>query len=196
MQIINLNKNNFKEVVEIASVLIKEGRVVVVPTDTVYGLVADAVNKKTIGKVFKIKCRKKKNPIPIFIKDIKEAKKIAKINKEQENFLRKVWPGGVTVILERKKGLKIYGVDNKTIALRIPKYKLIDDILKKVNLPLSGTSANISGRPAAASIEELSKQFKGVKNQPDLVVDAGKLKTKKSSTVIDLTIEPYNILRP
>lgn len=177
--------------------LIKQGKVIVCPTDTVYGLIADATNKKAVEKIFKIKKRKDKKPAPIFIKDLKMAKKIAKIDKKQEKFLKLVWPGKVTVVLERKKTVKkLYGVDKKTIALRIPNFKPVNFLLEKLNRPLVGTSANISGKPPSGNLKEILRQFKGKKYQSDLVVDGGNLKPGKPSRVLDLTIWPAKILRP
>jgi L-threonylcarbamoyladenylate synthase len=190
MKIIKKEKN-LKAIIK----AIKNGKVVVCPTDTVYGLVAGATNKRAVNRLFKIKKRKASNPTPIFIKDLKSAKKIAEIDKNQEKLLRKLWPGKVTTVLNRKKAkIKLYGADKKTIALRIPKYRLIDVLLKKINRPLTGTSANISGKLATTKIKEVLKQFENKKNQPDLIIDAGNLKKSKPSIIIDLT-KRFKILR-
>jgi L-threonylcarbamoyladenylate synthase len=190
MEIIKRGKN-LNTVAEI----MKEGKVVVFPTDTVYGLIANATNKKAIKKLFKIKRRKASKPIPLFIKNLKAVKKIAQINKPEERFLKKIWPGKITVVLKRKKIKKeLYGVDKKTIALRIPKYRLINNLLREIDFPLAGTSANVSGKPATTKIKEVIGQFRNKKVQPDLIVDAGNLKPSKPSMVIDLTKE-FKILR-
>jgi len=197
-EIIRISEKNFQEVIKRATLEIKNGKVLVCPTDTVYGLVADATNKKAVERLFRIKKRDAKKPLPIFIKDIKRAKKFAFIDKEKEKFLKKVWPGKVTVILKRKKE-KVYGVDEKTIALRIPKYKFLNNLLEKLNKPLTGTSANISGKPASTKIKEVLDQFeeffitKGI--IPDLIIDAGNLPKNRPSVIIDLTSEPPRILR-
>lgn len=167
---------------------IKKGKVVVCPTDTVYGLVCDAANKKAVERLFKIKKRPKEKQIPIFVKDIAMAKKLAEINKEQEDFLKKVWPGKVTAVLKKKNG-------KGTIGLRIPNHKFVLSLAKYVNRPLTGTSANISGNKASTKIKEVLKQFEGQKYQPDLVIDKGNLPKSKPSTVIDLTVSPHKILR-
>ena len=193
MKILKINQKNL---VEEAVKAIKNNRVIVCPTDTVYGLIADATNKKAVEKIFKIKKRPKTKPIPIFIKDIGAAKKLAKINKEQELFLKSVWPGKVTAVLERgKTRLKLSGVDKKTIALRLPKYKLLLSLAKELNCPLTGTSANISRRPASTRIKEVMKQFQNQQFKPDLIIDAGNLKASKPSTVIDFTKKEIRILR-
>jgi L-threonylcarbamoyladenylate synthase len=201
MLILKTTKKNLNEIARITAKAIKQGRVVICPTDTVYGLVAAATNKKAVERIFKIKKRPKTHPLPVFVKDIKTAKKLAKIGKKDEKFLKKNWPGKVTVVLSRKKTkTKLYGLFNKTIALRIPKYKLVNDLLKKTNLPLTGTSANISGKPTSTKIQDILNQFtlrrgSGQKNKPDLIIDAGNLKKSKPSTIIDLTAPKHKILR-
>lgn len=196
MQTIKLNQRNFQKVVKKTTELLKQGKVIICPTDTVYIPAADASNKRAVKKVFLIKKRSPLKPIPIFVKNIRMAKKLAKIDKEQEKFLQLVWPGKITVILKRKKAkIKLYGVDEETIALRIPNFKLVNLLLEKLNKPLVGTSANISGKPSSGILEEVLQQFKGSKNQPDLIVDAGRL-PGRPSMVIDLTVTPPKILRP
>lgn len=203
MPILKVDQRNLKTIVKITVKSIKQGEVVVCPTDTVYGLLADATNEKAIKKLLKIKKRRTQKPIPIFVKDLKTAKRLAQINKNQEKFLRKVWPGKVTTVLKRKNKLpKILFAERKTIGLRIPKYKLVQDLFKKLNCPLTGTSANISGKPASNNIKEIINQFKNqpsAKNsggQPDLIINAGNLPKSKPSTVLDLTVWPLKILRP
>ena len=190
-----MHLKTFKNIADMATKFIREGKVLVCPTDTVYGLICNATNKKAVEKLFKIKNRKPTNPIPIFVKDIKAAKKFAYIDKKQERFLKKVWPGKITAVLNRKKGYKLYGLDKNTIGLRIPKYKLIIDLLKKINKPLTGTSANIIRKPASTEIKKVIKQFQNQKYQPDLIIDAGNLPKSKPSKVIDLTVHPPKILR-
>jgi len=208
-----MNQKNFKEVTEIVIELIKEGKVIIFPTDTVYIPVADATNKKAVRKVFQIKQRSQKTPFPIFVKDIKMAKKLARIDKTQEKFLNTVWPGKITAVLKRprtrtpaperssvrgkkKTKTRIYGVAKDTIALRIPDFKPVNFLSEKLKIPLVGTSANISGKPASGNLKKILSQFRNKKYQPDLVIDAGNLPKSKPSTVLDLTILPPKILRP
>jgi len=175
---------------------LKRGKVILCPTDTVYGLIADATNKKAVGKVFKIKKRKAQKPIPVFVKNLKQARKLSKINKNQEKILKLFWPGKVTVILKPKGKLpKGIGRPKEEIGLRIPNYKIINKLLSIINRPLTGTSANISGKPASTKIKEVLKQFKDQKYQPDLVISAGNLPKSKPSLIIDLTKDPPKILR-
>ena len=196
MLILKVDQRNLKTIVIIMVKSIKQGEVVVCPTDTVYGLIADATNEKAVKKLLKIKKRNTQKPIPIFVKDIKIAKKFALINKNQEKFLKKVWPGKVTVVLKRKGKLpRILFRNKKTIGLRIPNYKVINQLLLIINRPLTGTSANISGQPPSTKIKEVISQFKNQKFQPDLIIDAGNLPKSKPSIVLDLTTSPTKILR-
>jgi len=172
-----------RDIVEKAAEFIKRGQVVACPTDTVYGLLADATNDKAVEKVYKVKERDKKNPVPIFVKDIKMAKKIAKIDRNQEEFLKEVWPGRTTVVLEKKgrNGVsKLISGRKKTIALRIPDHRLVRGLLEKVDKPLTGTSANISGRGYFIKIKEVLSQFeeKEAGTSPSIIIDLTKKKPK------------------
>jgi len=209
MQIIKFNPQKINQD-KLNSIInsLKQGKVILFPTDTVYGFLADATNEKAVEKIFKIKKRPLEKPLSLFAKDIKIVKKIAKINSQQEKFLKIIWPtssifketetgkGKVTAILERKKTKrKIYGIKEDTIAIRIPHYKPLNLLLNQIDFPLVQTSANISGKSASGKIKEIIKEFKNQKDQPDLVVDAGNLPYNKPSIIIDLTILPPKILR-
>lgn len=196
MEILKIKKNNFGEITDKILSAIKKGKVVICPTDTVYGFLADATNKKAVGKIFKVKKRPKTKPLAVFVKDIKMAKKYAFIDKEQERFLKQNWPGAITVILRAKNNLpKGIIAENKTIGMRIPDYNLIRDLFKKINSPIAQTSANISENPATTKIKEVLEQFSKNKIQPDLIIDIGNLKKSKPSKVIDLTGSRIRTLR-
>jgi len=189
---------NSKYAVDKAVEYLKRGQVVVCPTDTVYGLIADATNDKAVEKIFEIKERDKKKAISIFVKDVKMAKRFSLMDKDMENFLREIWPGKITVALSRKKnsGLsKLIYANKKTIGLRIPDYKLIREIIVKFKKPLTGTSANISGEPSTVKIEEVFRYFEDKKIRPDLILSAGDLPYNNPSTVIDFSKDKPKIIR-
>ena len=177
--------------------IIKKGGVIVCPTDTVYGLLCDATNKKSVERIFKIKKREKSKPLGIFVKDIKSAKKCAFINKNQEKVLKEKWPGKFTFILKKKLncGLSLLVGNKETVGIRIPDYKLVIEILKKIKKPIVQTSANISGQPAITKIKDVLSQFERANIQPDLIVDAGDLPQNKPSKIIDLTNNKFKIIR-
>jgi L-threonylcarbamoyladenylate synthase len=208
MRIIKKNKKNLKEIVS----ALLNGAVLVCPTDTVYGFLADATNKKSVDKIYKIKKRPKTKPLPVFVADLKMAKDLAEINDKQNKMLKTRWPGKYTFVLnrttQRVPRSKLYGVDNKTIALRIPKYKFLNDLLNKINKPLVQTSVNISGKPTLNRVEDIVKTFENSKIKPDFIID-GNLSRRQSrrgssvspgnkskpSVIIDLTQENIKILR-
>ena len=180
-----------------AVLVLKGGGIVICPTDTVYGFLADAQNKKAVDKIFKIKKRPKSKPLSVFVKDIKMAKMLAEVSEEQERTLNKYWPGKYIFILKKNIDVgriyNLYGVVyKKTIAIRIPKYKFLNDLLKKINKPLAQTSVNISAEPPMTKIQDIIYKF-GNNKYIDLIIDGGDLKkalsaqTSKPSKIIDLS---------
>lgn len=194
MKIFKVSPENFREAVDKAAELIKEGKVLVSPSDTVYGIYCDAKNKKAIKKIFKIKKRSLSKPLPLFVKNLEMAESLVEINKSQKAFLEKVWPGKTTIVFRAKKILPFISF-KKTIGLRIPCSKFLLAVLEEIKIPLAQTSANISGKPATTEIEKVINYFKNQKQQPDLILDGGDLKSSKPSTVIDLSDKEPKILR-
>ena len=126
MEITKGSKEELKKIL----VALKEGKVLVCPTNTVYGLICDAQNKKAIEKIFSIKKRPKDKAILVFINSVADAKKIAEVDKNQEKFLKNNWPGQVTVVLKGKPGLSPLLYKNSTMGMRVPDYKFLNLILK------------------------------------------------------------------
>lgn len=188
---------------KVAAVLKKDG-VVICPTDTVYGFLADASNKKAVEKIYNIKRRPKSKPLSVFVKNITMAKELAEIDDNQIKFLKKYWPGKYTFILKRKtpnlkfvttvRNLRLHGVDEKTIALRIPNHKFLQQVLQKINRPLAQTSVNISSQKPLNSIGQIMATF-GKNRLVGLIVDGGDAKNAKPSKIINLTSEKLTKLR-
>jgi L-threonylcarbamoyladenylate synthase len=187
MEIISLTPQNGQKVVEYTAAAIKSGKVVVSPTDTVYGLLADATNEKSVSRLYKIKRRDVSRYLPIFVKNMAMARKLAVIKPGREKLLEEKWPGKFTFIFNRKYLVKIFGIDNKTVALRIPSYPFVNSLLETLNIPLTGTSANISGQRSSTKIDEVIGQFINYKIRPDLIINAGDLPESNSSAIIDIT---------
>lgn len=192
---LKVKKKNLKALIKVAADSIGLGKVIICPTDTVYGLVCDATNKKAVDKLFRIKQRPRTKHISVFVKDFKMAQKFSEVDEKTTKVLKKIWPGKVTIVLKRKKGIRLYGVGKTTIALRLVKYELINYLLHRIDKPLSATSANISGEKESGKIKEILNQFRDKKHKPDLVVDAGDLPKSLPSTIIDLTGPKIKILR-
>lgn len=191
MEIIPAKRENLKKIITALS----KKKVLVFPTDTVYGLLCDSTDKKAVEKIFKIKKRSRTKPLAVFVKDIVAAKKVAHISKEQERFLKKYWPGATTVILKARKGLSKLIYRKNKIGLRVPDYEFVNLVLNRFKAPLAQTSANISGQPPTTKIKDVLSQFERANIQPDLIVDAGDLPQNKPSKIIDLTNNKFKIIR-
>jgi len=193
MDIINLSSKNKEEVIlKVADFIINE-KIIVFPTDTIYGLIGDATSEKAINKIFSIKKRNYKKALPVFVSSISMAKELALIGEKEEKFLSEVWPGKVTVVLKKRKDHSLPSFFGDTIGLRIPNYDLIDGLFEKIKRPLIGTSANVSGELESFLISDVLRQFK--EEKPDLIVSVGNLDVSNPSTVVDLTKDRANILR-
>lgn len=195
MKMISLTSKNFQDAVGITARILKKGGIIVAPTDTVYGLIADATNETAIKKIYLVKKRDLKKPLPIFVKNMAMAKKLAAISPKQQKMLEEKWPGKFTAVLKRKNRLQIFGASDNTVALRIPFYPLINSILETFNQPLAGTSANISGQAASTKIDDVLRQLASEKILPDLVLNAGDLPESKPSAIVDLTTQEIRIIR-
>lgn len=174
--------------------IIQQGGVVICPTDTVYGFIARADNKKAVEKIYKIKQRPKNKPLPVFVVSIKMARELIQSNDQQNKTLSKYWPGAHTFVVQQRVGKKLYGIGKKTIALRIPKYAFLQKLLKKINQPLVQTSVNISTQEPLNSVEQIVATF-GKNKLVDLIIDGGDIQKAKSSKIIDLTYNKAKILR-
>ena len=192
---IDLNKD-YSEVIGEALEVLKFGGVIVYPTDTVYGLGANALDELAALKIFRIKERDLSKPLPILIKNLIWAKELAFIDSKHEKFLNKVWPGKTTVIFP-KKGIvpSVTTAGVASVGLRVPDYPFVDKLLGKFGYPLTGISANVSGNEATNDIERVVNDFKGKNRRPDLVIDVGLLPKTDPSTVVDLTGDQPKILR-
>lgn len=189
------NSKNYTKILSKAERILRSGRIVIAPTDTVYGILGDATRAEMIKKIFEIKGRPHEKALPIFVKDIAAARKYAYISDAKAKFLEKVWPGAVTAVFHHKEKLpKILTGGLDTIGIRIPDNPFLLELLALLDFPLVETSANVSGRPPAKNIKEVKEYFGKSKMKPDLVVDGGTL-TGKASTVIDFTAREPVILR-
>lgn len=199
MNIIKVEPENLRASqygVKKAAEIILRGGVVVAPSDTVYGLMADATSELAVKKVFKIKKRPETKPVPVIVRDMEMAKKLAFIDKRLEKILGVIWPGAVTVILQKKYNLpEIVSAGKRTIGLRLPDYKLLHYLMAEVGRPLTATSANISGEESMIDAEEVAGQFRKEFFRPDLILDAGQLKFSEPSTVLDLSTDKPKIIR-
>lgn len=190
------SERDFGYFVKIVSFL-KEGGVVALPTDTVYGLVGDARNPETIEKTFVLKSRSRERPFPVFVSSYEMLGEVAYVKEERvKNFLQKAWPGKMTCIFPSRGWMPLeLRARSLSIGVRIPNHPFLFRLLEAFGGPLIAASANLSGRGPYSKIEDVVSEFKKMPCQPDLVIDGGDLIESQSSTVIDLTAWPPKILR-
>ena len=167
---------------------------IAIPTETVYGLAANAYSNKATSKIFKLKNRSKKNPLIVHYYNLKFLKKDCLINKQFLKLYKKYCPGPISFVLNLKKDSLISkNVTNKkdTVAIRFPKHSLTRKLLKNLKFPIAAPSANISSRISPVSKEDVKDEFgKKIK----FILDGGRSKIGLESTILSLIKKPQ-ILR-
>lgn len=178
--------------IRIAANAIRKGNLVVFPTETVYGIGADATNAKACKKIFKAKNRPSDNPLIVHVSDIKMAEEIAHIPKEYRKIIEKIWPAPITFIMKAKKILpSVVTSGLNTVAVRMPEDKIAISLISESGTPIAAPSANISKRPSSTSGKHAITYFK---KSVDVILDAGPSKFGIESTVLDLLT--FTLLRP
>ncbi|OGY41109.1 MAG: threonylcarbamoyl-AMP synthase [Candidatus Buchananbacteria bacterium RBG_13_39_9] len=188
---INPQDPEVKKIQQAAGIL-KNGGLVVYPTDTIYGLGCDIFNKPAITKIYQLKKREKQKPLSILCFDLKQASQYALIPDYSFRIMKQNLPGPFTFILKAKSITpENFLAQNKTVGIRIPDNKICLELAKQLNNPIITTSLNISGEQVMTSPGQLSLEMK---NKIDLIIDAGFL-PQEASTVVDLTQLPPQIIR-
>jgi L-threonylcarbamoyladenylate synthase len=173
--------------------ILKKDGVIAFPTDTVYGLGADAFNATAVERIYKIKNRSRHQQLPLLIADIEQLTALANPIPEIAWFLtRHFWPGGLTLVLPKTDSLPVHLASGPTIAVRVPNHPICLALIQRLGNPIIGTSANISSRPSVLTADEVEQQLGG---KIDFVIDGGKCPGGRESTIVDVTCEPPVILR-
>lgn len=200
MEIIALEEKRYFEAIMRAAQALREGKVVAVPTDTVYGLAVDATNDEAVERLFHLKKREENKPVPIFVDTMERAKQIAFIEeKKLEEMLKQRWPaspsqggpGAFTAILYAREVVSLLarGRGGLTVGVRIPDHRFLRDLARAFGKPITGTSANRSGQKPATTAEEVSS-LEGI----DMIIDGG-MCDGTPSTIVDFTVVPPKIIR-
>jgi L-threonylcarbamoyladenylate synthase len=181
--------------IQIAAEIIKKGGLVAFPTETVYGLGADAFNAKAILDLFAAKNRPLDNPPIVHIADVSQVGQLAReVPKKAEVLMKRFWPGPLTLIFKRKDTIPqetVAGLD--TVAIRMPKHNVALALIKKSGKSIAAPSANLSGKPSPTSAKHV---FTDLNGRIDAILDAGPTSVGVESTVLDLSVEPPLLLRP
>ncbi|RLG36143.1 MAG: threonylcarbamoyl-AMP synthase [Candidatus Alkanophagales archaeon] len=172
------------ELVKKAVKAIKAGNLVIYPTETVYGIGADAFSKSAIVKVYEVKGRDFRSPISVAVSDYEMLEEVAIVETaEEEFFIKQLLPGPVTLLLRRRPSLPdILTGGSELVGVRLPEHELARKIINATG-PITSTSANISGRKPPTRIEEVDE---GLRREIHVVIDGGISKYGKPSTVVDL----------
>ncbi len=173
--------------------ILREGGVIVYPTDTVYGIGCDIFNKKAIDRIYQIKGKSRKQPLSFIVPNLKDISKYAYVSDHAYRIMRRILPGPYTVVLPATRMVpkKIAEVNKRTVGIRIPDNRICMMLLEEFGNPIISTSANLSGSDILND-PELIKEELG--NLVDLILDVGLLGLEPS-TVIDLTGDEPVVLR-
>ncbi|MBO6134635.1 MAG: threonylcarbamoyl-AMP synthase [Lachnospiraceae bacterium] len=184
------------DIEKIVDTLKRNGSVVAIKTDTVYGLVCNAYDKDSTDKIYKLKSREKKKPLSLFVKDIDEVKKYVSshsLTSKNVKIMEKYWPGALTIIFEKKDDTFSHFTEGVSgIGIRIPDDEILKKILSRCDFPLAETSCNLSGEEPYDDIKAIREKFDG---KVDLIVDGGKVLDNRPSTVISLEANELLVIR-
>ena len=181
--------------VQTAAKIIRKGGLVAFPTETVYGLGADALNSKAVLALFKAKKRPLDNPPIVHVENINDVHTLTEqVPPEADTLMKKFWPGPLTLVFKRSKAVPdvtVAGLD--TVAIRMPNHPVALALIKESRCPIAAPSANLAGKPSPTSAQHV---FTDLNGRIDAILDAGPTRIGVESTVLDLSSEPAMILRP
>ncbi len=194
-KIISINpKNPEQEKITICANAIKQGKLVAFPTETIYGLGADALNEQAIKSIFAAKGRPADNPLIIHIANKQDLDKLdIDVSSNAKKLIDKFWPGPLTLIFKKSNEIcnaVTAGLD--TVAIRMPSNKIALELIKKAG-PIAAPSANLSGRPSPTSAKHV---IQDLNEKVDIIIDGGDSDIGLESTVLNLTSKIPTILRP
>ena len=194
-QIFRIDRGNFEKTIRAAARIIRDGGTVAFPTETVYGLGADALNPAAVMKIFQAKARPADNPLIAHVSSRAQIREIARdIPACAFDLMDAFMPGPLTLILKRKAivpDVTTGGLD--TIAVRMPDHPVALGLIRKSGTPIAAPSANLSGRPSPTTAAHVAADLAG---RIDAIIDGGQVRIGVESTVLDLTSRTPTLLRP
>ncbi|MBQ2848310.1 MAG: threonylcarbamoyl-AMP synthase [Clostridia bacterium] len=188
-------KSNDKKSISTAAEILKNGGLVAIPTETVYGLAANALDGEAVRKIFIAKGRPQDNPLIVHVASLEEIEPLVeKVDPRVYSLAKEYWPGPLTVIMKKSALIPnevSAGLD--TVAIRMPSHECAREIIMESGLPLAAPSANASGKPSPTKASHVIEDLDG---KIDAVVDGGECSVGVESTVVTLATEPPTLLRP
>src|SRR4051812_40977130 len=187
--------DRFREAIAHAAELLRAGEVVAIPTETVYGLAANALDSKAVSRIYEIKGRPGSNPLIVHVCDVAMARGCATQWPSAADKLAKAyWPGPLTIVLERAQVIPSnVAAGGPTVAIRWPAHPFAQALIRACGFPLAAPSANRSNQVSPTNAEHVQKDLA---NDVPLIVDGGQSQVGIESTVVDLTATPARVLRP
>lgn len=194
-KIVRIKQDQEDRWIEEAGEILHHGGLVAFPTETVYGLGANALDEKAAAKIYAAKGRPSDNPLIVHIADFSDLEKIVrKVPEEAFKLAEKFWPGPLTIIMKKNKSVP-YGTTGglDTVAVRMPNHEIALKMIRAGGGYIAAPSANISGKPSPTTAEHVIEDMNG---KIDMVLDGGSVGIGLESTIIDLSEEIPTILRP
>lgn len=192
---IDLKNNNDYTKIKPAAESLKQGNLVLFPTETVYGIGANALDEKAVKNIFIAKGRAQDNPLIVHIANIETIYKLVKnIGEVEQKLMETFWPGPFTIVLEKKPVIPMCitgGLD--TVAIRMPSNEIARKLIEYSGCPIAAPSANISGKPSGTVVEDIIDELYG---KVDYIIDSGKVDIGVESTVVRVVDNVVHILRP
>ena len=191
----DLKQNKDLNKIEEAAVSIKEGDIVLFPTETVYGIGANALDENAVNKIFKAKGRASDNPLIVHISDIDMLDSLVKeVGQVEQILIDNFWPGPLTIIFDRKESVpNVVTAGLNTVGIRMPSNSVARKLIEFSGLPIAAPSANISGKPSGTKIEDIIEELDG---KVDYILDSGMVDIGVESTVVRVIESKVHILRP
>ena len=179
---------------EQAAELIKQGKIVVFPTETVYGIGTNGLNANAVKKLYEVKKRPINKPISLLVSDIKMVEQIAKdITEIEYKIMEKFFPGPLTIILKKKDIVPdIVAAGQDTVGVRMPSGEIARKLVEIAGVPIAAPSANISGEPSGTNLQEIKKHFN---ENVDYFIDGGESELGIASTIVQVVNGEITILR-
>ena len=186
-EIVKINCDNPEtSLVKYSAEQIRAGQVLGMPTDTFYGLAADPFNLRAVVRVYEIKSRSRHKPLSLLIESVDQAEQLARpLPEEFYNLARRFWPGPLTIIVRAASRLPLKVTANTgNVALRVPNAKIPLAVVKAAGIPITATSANLSGASECTTAQQVRDQLK---DRIAIIVDGGTSPREVASTIVDLT---------
>jgi len=178
---------------ERAAGVLRAGGLVAYPTDTVYGLAALPADDAAVERLFAAKGRPAERAMPLLIASPADLASVAAdVPEVAQRLMRAFWPGALTVVLRRAPAFRSPAIAGDTVGVRVPDHPVPRELVWLLGSPITGTSANLSGRPEALTAYDVREQLG---DTVDLVIDGGRCPGGRPSTVVDCAVEPSRVLR-